>query len=135
MANSFTYYFENKILDLLFGKEEYIIPDNLYLGLSTTNITKEGLNITEPITIDYSRKLIINSTNSFNNSIEGKKTNKIGIEFFTAAASWGEIKDFFIADDLIEGNILCYGSFSNPQLVSINDTLGFAPTTLEIRLI
>lgn len=135
MANSFTYYFEDKILDLLFGKIDYIIPDNLYLGLSMTSITKEGLNITEPSAEEYNRKVIINSTDFFNNAINGSKSNKIGVEFPTAQSAWGEVKDFFVSDSLVEGNILFYGSLSNSRLVIVNDTLAFAPTMLEIRLI
>jgi hypothetical protein len=50
----FSDYWENKILDHIFGKGNYT-PPTIYVGLSTTDPTDDGSGLTEPSGNGYTR--------------------------------------------------------------------------------
>ena len=134
MANSFTNYTENLVLNSILGGAVLTPPSNLYLGLSTTTIADDGTNITEPKGGNYARVSVANNSTSFPTVSNSTKQNGITISFQSATSSWGNIIDFFISDQLINGNILAYGTLTYPKDVTNGDILSFPVNGLTISL-
>ena len=133
---SFTNYLENSVLNHIFGGGDYSRSSTLQIGLSTTSITEDGTNITEPSGGSYAKVQINNDANAWENAItdagsKGKKTNKIEIEFPEATDNWGEIIQFFITDGT---NVLGYGSLLPPRSILTGDTARFKAGELVITL-
>lgn len=74
----------NNILDNQFGGSEISVPTTWYLGLSTTEVTANGV-FTEPTISEtgYHRLVISNNTSTWNTASNGQKTNKIALAFDT----------------------------------------------------
>lgn len=135
---SFNNYLELKVLDHVFGNTAFVAPATLYVGLSTTPIQEDGTNITEPATGAYERMAITNNTTNWPAAALvaglGTKNNGIPITFPQATASWGMVVDFFIADHVSAGNILCYGTLDTAKTIDTGDTGEFAVNALTITL-
>ena len=90
------------------------IPTEYYIGLSTTEPTRGGANVTEPlVSAGYSRVLL----DSLSAPSEGVVTNSANINFEESTASWGTIAYFVIYDAEIDGNLIMYGPLSTPRVV------------------
>lgn len=109
-----TTYFLNLAAGNLFGtKKEPAIPEELWIGLSTTTPTIAGSGYTEPSGGNYARvKLDMLSEPS-----DGTVTNTKSIEFNESTTSWGLITHFLIFDGQNDGNLLQYGALSTPRTV------------------
>jgi hypothetical protein len=139
MAGSLSDYMEKKILDLVFGNIAYTIPTNYYVGLSTTTIADSATGstgITEPSGNGYARATVANNSTNFPTSTgtTATKTNGADISFNTPSGSWGTVTDFFIADALTGGNIVCYGTLGTSQTISSGNTVKFNTGSLTITL-
>lgn len=134
MANSLTNYSENLILNSIFGGATLTPPSTLYFGLSTTSVQDDGSGITEPIGNGYTRVGVANNITLFPTTTTSAKSNGSTVSFPSASGSWGNIKDFFVSDSAINGNIICYGTLSISKDVTSGDILSFGVGNLTITL-
>lgn len=119
-----TTHFLNRVAGNLFRTETSpAIPTEYYIGLSTTEPTMSGTNVSEPSTsAGYGRVLLENLSAPVN----GVVTNTANINFEESTASWGTVTHFVIYDAEINGNLLMYGALSTPRVVE-------AATVMTIR--
>ena len=119
-----TTHFLNRVAGNLFRTETSpAIPTEYYIGLSTTEPTMNGTNVSEPsASTGYSRVLLDNLSAPTN----GVVTNTQNINFEESTASWGTITHFVIYDAEVDGNLLMYGALSTPRVVE-------AATVMTIR--
>ena len=119
-----TTHFLNRVAGNLFRTETSpAIPTEYYIGLSTTEPTMSGANVSEPSkSAGYSRVLLSGLSKPTN----GVVTNTANINFEESTASGGTVTHFVIYDAEIDGNLLMYGSLSTPRVVE-------AATVMTIR--
>lgn len=119
-----TTHFLNRVAGNLFRTEASpAIPTEYYIGLSTTEPTMAGANVSEPsASAGYGRVLLENLSAPVN----GVVTNTANINFEESTASWGTVTHFVIYDAEIDGNLLMYGALSTPRVVE-------AATVMTIR--
>lgn len=119
-----TTHFLNRVAGNLFRTEiSPAIPTEYYIGLSTTEPTMSGTNVSEPSTsAGYGRVLLENLSAPVN----GVVTNTANINFEESTTSWGTVTHFVIYDAEINGNLLMYGALSTPRVVE-------AATVMTIR--
>lgn len=119
-----TTHFLNRVAGNLFRTETSpAIPTEYYIGLSTTEPTMAGTNVSEPsVSAGYGRVLLENLSAPTN----GVVTNTANINFEESTASWGTVTHFVIYDAEIDGNLLMYGALSTPRVVE-------AATVMTIR--
>lgn len=110
-----TTYFLNLVAGNLFkSKTNPAIPDELWIGLSTTKPNIDGTGVTEPASnSEYSRvKLGTLSAPS-----SGTVTNNEEIKFNKSVTNWGTVTHFVIYDAKSGGNLLQYGALDTPRTV------------------
>jgi len=129
-----TYYQANKIMDYNFGGTDYILPDNYYIGLSTTAINADGTGATEPVGNGYARVEISNDKVNFGVSANGSLTNLSLIIFPQASGSWGSITHILFSDSLSGGNILFYDALTTPKTIGASEVGVFVASSLNIGL-
>jgi len=128
---SFADFWENEILDHLFGKGSYT-PPTIYLGLSTADPLDDASGLAEPSGNNYSR--VTTSGSDWNTSSGGTITNANQFDFPTASGSWGTITHFAIFDAASGGNMLAHGQFNISKSVVLNDTPKVLAGDLDIAL-
>ena len=104
---SFADYWENEILDHLFGKGNYT-PPTIYVGLSTADPTDDATGLTEPSGNAYAR--VATSGANWNAASSGTIDNANDITFPEASGSWGTLTHFALFDAASGGNMLAHGS-------------------------
>lgn len=129
-----TNYQANRILDFNFGGTPYEVPKRLYIGLSITNINQDGSNVTEPNDKAYHRMELINNKENFSISSESELQTLVEIIFPEAETDWGVVKDIFIADSLIGGNILYFDTLEQQREIKINYEIIFPKGTIKIKM-
>lgn len=128
---SFADYWENEILDHLFGKGSYT-PPTIYIALSTADPGDDGATIAEPSSGSYARKAT--SASDWSAASGGALSNAATIEFVQATGSWGTITHFALFDALTEGNMLAHGSLSASKTVDSGDIARFVTGNLDVTL-
>lgn len=128
---SFADYWENEILDHLFGKGVYN-PPTIYVGLSTADPLDNGSGLAEPIGNNYSRVATIGD--DWNAAAGGALDNANDIIFPEASGDWGTLTHFAIFDVESEGNMLAHGSISPTKVISNGETFKFAAGDLDVIL-
>lgn len=124
----------NNIMNLLFGKTEYTVPDTLYIGLSTTAINEDGTGATEPEGNGYARVAVPNNKDSFSDATAGVITNDIQIVFNESTGDWGTITHVFVADAETEGNILYFDALAKERVVQEAASLTFPVAAVTFTL-
>lgn len=127
-------YLENKILDEVFGKTDYIAPTTLYLALSTTAPAKGNTGVTEPSGGAYARVAITNNATNFPAASASSKASGAVFSFAEATAAWGTVGYWLIYDAISAGNLICYGSITTPKAIDVGDTPSFNTGTLTITM-
>jgi hypothetical protein len=127
----FSDYWENKILDHIFGKGSYA-PPTIYVGLSTANATDDGSGLSEPSGNGYAR--VQTSASDWNAASNGSLDNAGNITFAQASGNWGTITHFALFDAATAGNMLAHGALSQSQSISESDTARFQAGDLQISL-
>ncbi len=128
---SFGDYWENEILDHLFGKGSYP-PPTIYVGLSTADPADDASGLAEPAGNSYAR--VATAGADWNVASDGEITNADDITFPEATGSWGTITHFALFDAASAGNILAHGALSVSKSISSGDTAKFAVGDLEVSL-
>lgn len=112
-----TNYFLNCVAGNLFRtKTDPAIPEQYYIGLSTTAPAADGTGATEPSAdAGYKRLLLSNLSEPAN----GLVANQDDVNFDESTASWGTITHYVIYDSpaVNGGNLLMYGELSTPRSV------------------
>lgn len=125
------------ILDALYGGGELVVPERLYIALSTTEPNPDGTNFTEPVGNAYERVEVTNDSTTWecatvdNPSV---KTNKIPILFPEATGGWGVITHWGIFDAPEGGNLLDWAPVFNPTSIGEGQQAQFRAGDLQTRL-
>jgi hypothetical protein len=127
----FSDYWENKILDHIFGKGSYT-PPTIYVVLSTADPTDTGSGLAEPSGNGYAR--VQTSSSDWNAASNGSLDNTGNITFGQATGNWGTITHFALFDAATAGNMLAYGALSQSKSISESDTARFKAGDLDISL-
>ncbi|HCO92985.1 MAG TPA: hypothetical protein DIU00_03390 [Phycisphaerales bacterium] len=127
----FSDYWENKILDHIFGKGSYT-PPVIYVALSTADPTDDGSGFAEPSGNAYAR--VQTSASDWNAASGGSLDNAGDITFGQATGSWGTITHFALFDAVTGGNMLAHGALSQPKAIGGSDTAKFEAGDLDISL-
>jgi hypothetical protein len=128
---SFADYWENEILDHLFGKGNYT-PPVIYVGLSTANPTDDASGLAEPSGNSYAR--VATAGADWNVASNGTIDNANDITFPEASGSWGTLTHFTLLDAASGGNMLAHGSLSTSKSINSGDTAKFAVGDLDVSL-
>lgn len=128
---SFCDFWENKILDHLFGKGNYT-PPTIYVALSITVPTDAGGNVTEPSENGYERKATIAA--DWNVAVNGLIDNANDLAFPEATGPWGTVTHFVLYDALTGGNALAWGALGASKTIDSGETTRFAPGDLDTSL-
>ncbi len=128
---SFSNYWENEILDHLFGKGSYA-PPTIYLGLSTADPGDDGAGLSEPTGNGYTR--LATSAADWNSASGGSLDNASAVAFAEATGDWGTVTHFALFDAATGGNMLAHGALSLSKTVSNGDTVRFVTGDLDVSL-
>lgn len=128
---SFADYWENEILDHVFGKGSYT-PPTIYVGLSTADPTDDGSGLVEPTGNAYARVSTLAA--DWNVASGGALDNANDITFSEATGSWGTITHFALFDAATGGNMLAHGALSASKAIGSGDVAKFAAGDLDVSL-
>lgn len=127
----FSDYWENKILNHIFGKYSYT-PPTIYVALSTADPLDDASGLAEPSGNAYAR--VQTSACDWNTASDGSLDNANNIIFPQATGNWGTISHFTLFDAATGGNMLAYGVLSQPKTTNSGNTLKFTEGDLNISL-
>jgi len=128
---SFADYWEDEILDHLFGKGAYT-PPTIYIGLSTVDPADDASGLAEPSGNGYAR--VTTAAADWNASSSGALANANNITFPEASGSWGTITHFALFDAASAGNMLAHGALGTPKAIGSGDTAEFAVGDIDVTL-
>lgn len=122
----------NNSLDARFGGVASNAPGIYYVGLSTTQPTNTGGNITEPVGASYARVPVANNTTNFPAASGRVKTNGTTIAFPAASGSWGTPAWFVLMDAPTGGTMRGWGDLAAAQPIGVGASASFAPGALVL---
>ena len=122
----------NNLLNVAFGMLPSSFPALMYLGLSSTEPTDTGTNITETTELDYARVEIANDSGTWDVASGRGIDNLVTFTFPTAATAWGTMTHFVIMDASTVGEMILWGALAAPITVGIGDIVTFDPGTITI---
>jgi len=128
---SFADYWEDEILDHLFGKGAYT-PPTIYIGLSTVDPADDASGLAEPSGNGYAR--VTTAAADWNASSSGALANANAITFPEASGSWGTITHFALFDAASAGNMLAHGALGTSKAIGSGDTAEFAVGDIDVTL-
>jgi hypothetical protein len=128
---SFSDYWENEILDHLFGKNNYT-PPTIHVGLSTADPGDDGAGLNEPTGNGYAR--VHTEPADWNVAASGLLDNANTITFNVATGNWGTLTHFALFDAASGGNMLAHGALTQAKIVSSGDTARCVAGDLEVTL-
>jgi hypothetical protein len=128
---SFADYWENEVLDHLFGKGSYTSP-TIYVGLSTADPADDTSGLAEPSGNSYAR--VVTTGADWNTASDGTIDNANDIIFPQASGSWGTLTHFALFDAASGGNMLAHGSLNVSKSISSGDTAKFTASDLNVSL-
>ncbi|MEN6332804.1 MAG: hypothetical protein ABFE01_01000 [Phycisphaerales bacterium] len=128
---SFSNYWENAVLNHLFGKGAYT-PPTIYVALSTADPGESGSGLDEPEGGGYAR--VATAVGDWNGANGGLLDNASALVFGAATGGWGTMTHFALLDAATGGNLLAHGSLATPKTVNATDTARFSPGDLEVTL-
>lgn len=122
---SFRTFWQNKILDHLFGKSAYS-PPTIYVGLIDVISTEE------PVGNGYQRVATVPA--DWTVSSGGAMSNANKISFPMATGSWGLITKVTLYDAISGGNKLAEGISAPPQAVTDGKVFSIAAGNADLTL-
>lgn len=127
-----TTYFLNQVMGNLFKtKEDPTLPDAFYIGLSSTQPSKDGQSVTEPKkSAGYKRVKL----ESLSEPTDGVIKNNAAISFDESTANWGTMSYFVIYDQEENGNLLMYDALSTPRNVEPATIVTIKANSLTLTL-
>ena len=106
------------------------LPSVFYIGLSTTEPTTGGANVTEPADTAYSRVKLT----SLSAPVDGVIYNTEQIGFADSTVDWGTITHFVIYDAQTGGNLLVYNTLDKPRTVQADSQITFRAKGMRLAL-
>jgi len=136
MASSFTTYFEEAILNHVFGKASYTAP-TMYAGLSTALPGRDASGLAEPSGANgYAR--VSTSASNWNSAVDsgtaGLTDNHDAITFPEATGSWGTVYYGCLFDNLTTGHLLAYFLLDTPTAITTGNTPRFNAGDFNLTL-
>ncbi len=125
-------YFLNCIMGNVFKtKENPILPNKVYLGLSSTAPAVDGSGVSEPLaSAGYERVELTNLGEPSNGVI----SNKSEISFPESSASWGTMTHFVLYDAPANGNLLMFNVLSQSRNVEAATIVMVKTGSLKLTL-
>ena len=122
---AFTTYGSTQVLNGLIGRSSTGPLSNCYIALSTTVPNADVTNFTEPSSAGgYARAIIglsgTRATQVMSAPAAGSTSNTSIIFFPEATASWGTVTHFGLYTAQTGGNLVLYGTLTNPIAVAAN---------------
>jgi hypothetical protein len=132
---SFVDDFENTVMNAILGATSSLLPDPIYIGLSTTTPGDDGTGFTEPAALDgYARVMVANDGAEWAAAIGGEKSNTNAIVFPTATGSWGTVSHFGVFTAISGGTPKITGALDTPRPIGATDQFRFQATKLKVDL-
>jgi len=128
---SFTDYWEDKILDHIFGKGNYT-PPTIFVGLSTADPLDDASGLSEPDGNGYLR--VQTAASDWNVASSGFLDNANDITFAQSSGDWGTITHFALFDASTGGNMLAHGALSQSRTIGSSEIPRFEAGELDISL-
>jgi len=129
---SFSDYWENAVLNHIFGKSVYTPPENIYVGFSTQDPLDDDSGLAEPSGNGYAR--VSTSPSDWSEAAAGIITSVADITFPQPSGSWGLISHVALFDAASGGNILGSAPVVSPVTVDDTSTVpNFVAGTLRIH--
>jgi hypothetical protein len=129
--SGFSDYWENEVLDHLFGKGSYPAPQ-IYVALSTTAPAEDGSGVTEPQGGAYAR--LATTGADWTSASAGQVCNMAPLAFPEATGAWGTITHFALVDAGAGGHLLAFGPLNPAQPLEAGDILRFDQGRLSVTL-
>ena len=127
-----TTYFLNLLAGAVFHTDDSEIPEEYYIGLSTTEPSADGTGFTEPSSdYGYARVAI---TQLLGEPSGGVVTNSYAIDFPSSTADWGTVTHFIIFDALEDGNLLMFGELSVSRSVEVGTIVSIQAEALTLTV-
>ncbi len=128
-----TNYYLNVVAgNVLNTKTSPSLPTRFYLGLSSTEPTLAGGNVTEPAAgTGYARVQLT----SLSEPTDGVVTNSANIDFAESTAAWGTMSHYAIFDAATGGNLLMYGRLSVSRTVEAATIMTIKAGSLNISVV
>jgi len=120
----FSDYWENKLLDHIFGKASLTAPSNIFVALSSTNPLDSGAGITEPSGMSYAR--VSTSSGDWTLVLSRSFFNNTAITFPTASGEWGTMNWCALFDAASGGNMLAFGALSTSKSIGVGQVAKFS---------
>jgi hypothetical protein len=126
----------NAMLDTELGSSGAgIMPDPIYIALSTADPGATGAGFTEPGGgIAYARVSMANTVAEWPAASAGQKTNANAVTFPQATGSWGTVTHWGAYSASSGGTLLVWGAIDTPRAVENNDQCQFGPGELVVAL-
>ena len=128
---SFGNFWEDEVLDHLFGKGSYT-PPTIYVGLSTADPTDDASGNAEPAGNGYAR--VVTAGSDWTASSGGALENANVITFPTASGSWGTLTHFTLWDADTAGNMLAHGTLGASQAITTDQAPRFPAGDFDVTL-
>jgi hypothetical protein len=134
----FTAAARQSILGHAVGTRAYTPPANYHIGLSSTQPSDTGTNITEPSGGGYARVSVANNSTNWSAPSAGADTdvaNATIINYGTATADWpAPVAWWFASSAGTGGTIHMWGPLPAPQTIQNGNPVSFAVGALTTRL-
>ncbi len=121
----FTNYFENLIMNHVFGGAGTLAQATWYIGLLTAAPSDAGGG-TECTGGAYARKATTNNTTNFPTTTTGAKSLGVSAAFDEATNNWGTISHWGLYDAASGGNLCCHGALVTPTIINQGDVARIA---------
>lgn len=126
-----TNYFLDCVAGGVFQSPSASLPNEFYIGLSTTTPSADGTGVTEPSSsAGYKRIKLL----SISEPAGGVVSNSSSITFDESTASWGVVTHFVIFDALSGGNLLIFGELSSPRTVEADTIMAIKEGYLKLSV-
>lgn len=128
---SFSDFWENAILNHIFGKSVYTPPENIFVGFSTTDPGDDGSGLFEPSGSGYAR--VETSPSDWSEAVAGVLENLTDITFPQPTGNWGLISHIVLFDAVAGGNLLGSAPVVSPRTIDGTSTApNFVAGTLKV---
>lgn len=123
----------NNALDVRFGGVASTAPASYFVGLSSTQPTNTGGNVTEPVVAGYGRVAVANNATNWPAASGRTKSNGTAVSFPVPTVDWGTLGYFVLYDAVTGGTMRAWGQLAAPVAITIGATASFAPGQLVIN--
>ena len=124
-----TDYLATRLVSATVGDVPWITPNKVYLGLYTTDPTKNGYSAGEVSSASYNRQEV-----NFTVPANGVSDNANQIDFNTATSNWGDVGWVSIMDKETGGFMLYFKALENPKEILSGDQFKIDSGKLQLTL-